>query len=95
MIATAGTVPDLLHQTPMYFLNALRSRLQFITDVIEREYERRAADTTEVRPLRDVDLTPQLEVRSRLVRDSAQARALAWLAGKNPDDPAHSNAEAA
>lgn len=45
----------------------------------------RAADDSDPNPIRDTDLSPQLEARSRLVRDMANVRALARLKGINPD----------
>jgi hypothetical protein len=86
MIATAGTVPDLVQQTPLYVLNALRSRMALLIDVFDHEQARRAADTSDANPMRDADLSPQLETHSRLMRDMAEARATAWLNGIDPDE---------
>jgi hypothetical protein len=86
MIATAGTVPDLLHETPLYVLNALRTRFHLFNDVISHEQARRAANTSDdPNPMRDADLSSQLETHSRTVRDLANARATAWLNGIDPD----------
>jgi hypothetical protein len=86
MIATSSVVPDLFQQTPTYFLNALRSRMVLLTQAIDAQLERRTSQPDEANSIRDTDLTPQLETRARFVREIAQARALAWLNGLNPDD---------
>lgn len=86
MIATAGTVPDLLHESPMYFLIALRARFALLIDVIDRETERRITNPPEPSPIRDANLSPQLEEHSRTTRDLARVRTMAWLNGIDPNE---------
>lgn len=86
LIATASTAPDLFHESPMYFLNALRVRAAFLVEIIDYERGRRADNPGDTNPIRDADLSPQLETRAQAIREAAEGRATLWLKGINPDD---------
>ena len=84
IIATVGTIPNLMHRMPMYFFNALEARMAFLLDAIDRERKWRESSPEDA--IKTADTCPELEVASRRVRDRAQLRALLWLKGINPDD---------
>lgn len=85
IMATSAVVPDLLQQTPSYYLRALRRRMATLTEAIDVQLDRRMSSPDQPNPIRDADLSAQLETRSRHVREAATARVLAWLNGVNPD----------
>lgn len=85
MLATAGVIPDLMHQTPTAYLSILRCRLVNLIDAIDTEFKCRENDDPSKFPYREADLTPALEQHSQQIRRLATVRAVAWISGVSED----------